>query len=224
MKSRGHKHQGRRKVWRIMLLIPLFIILIGAVRWAHANIELPKRSFSKNTDDPAYWEGCPDIDVQLLTPSEYTRPDKKRKTVNCIVIHYTANPGSTAQQNHDYFEGLKDTHETKASSHFIVGLDGEVIQNIPCREEAYANYPRNEDSISIECCHPDESGKFTDATYRTVVQLAAWCCKAFNVSPDDVIRHYDVSGKDCPKYYVEHEEAWDQMKQDIADQYQAIIH
>ena len=43
-----------------------------------------------------------------------------------IVIHYTANPGSTAQNNRDYFEGLKDSHETSVSSHFVVGLEGET--------------------------------------------------------------------------------------------------
>ena len=75
-----------------------------------------------------------------------------------IVLHYTANPGATAKQNRDYFEGLKDTHLTKASSHFIVGLDGEIVQCIPTWEVAYASNNRNGDTVSIECCHPDESG------------------------------------------------------------------
>lgn len=68
----------------------------------------------------------PDIDVQLLTVNEYSRPGTKTERINGIVIHYTANPGSTAMQNRNYFEGLKDSHITKASSHFIVGLDGEM--------------------------------------------------------------------------------------------------
>ena len=29
---------------------------------------------------------------------------------------------------------------------------------------------------------------------------------------DAVIRHYDVKGKLCPLYYVEHPEAWEQFK------------
>ena len=33
---------------------------------------------------------------------------------------------------------------------------------------------------------------------------------------DDVIRHYDVTGKDCPKYFVEHEEAWNAFKANVA--------
>ena len=43
-----------------------------------------------------------------------------------IVIHYTANPGASAMNNRDYFEGLKDSHITKASSNFVVGLEGEI--------------------------------------------------------------------------------------------------
>jgi N-acetylmuramoyl-L-alanine amidase len=30
-----------------------------------------------------------------------------------------------------------------------------------------------------------------------------------------VIRHYDVTGKECPKYYVEHETAWETFKDDV---------
>ena len=85
------------------------------------------------------WEGAPPINVELLTPNEWSRPQIALEQIDGIVVHYTANPGSTAQQNHDYFEGLKDSQSTKASSHFIIGLDGEVIQCIPSSEWAYAS-------------------------------------------------------------------------------------
>ena len=133
------------------------------------------------------------------------------------MIHYTANPGSTAQQNHDYFEGLKDSQSTKASSHFIIGLDGEVIQCIPSSEWSYASNDRNSDTLSIECCHPDESGQFNEATYQSMVELTGWLCHRFGLSSEDVIRHYDVTGKDCPKYFVEHEDAWVQFRQDVQE-------
>ena len=132
-----------------------------------------------------------------------------------IVIHYTANPGSTAMQNRDYFENLPETQEAQASSHFVVGIEGEVVQCIPTSEWSYASNQRNFDTISIECCHPDDSGEFTDETYNSVVQLAGFLCKRFNLTSDDVIRHYDVTEKLCPLYYVEHEDAWIQMKADI---------
>lgn len=163
------------------------------------------------------WEGAPPINVELLTPNEWSRPQIALEQIDGIVVHYTANPGSTAQQNHDYFEGLKDSQSTKASSHFIIGLDGEVIQCIPSSEWAYASNDRNRDTLSIECCHPDESGRFTDATYQSLVQLTGWLCHRFDLSAEDVIRHYDVTGKDCPKYFVEHEDAWVQFRQDVQE-------
>ena len=118
-------------------------------------------------------------------------------------------------QNRNYFEGLKDTHLTKASSHFIVGLEGEIIQCVPTWEVAYASNDRNIDTVSIECCHPDETGKFNEATYRKMVQLTAWLCEKFSLDENDVIRHYDVTGKNCPKYFVENEDAWEQFKEDV---------
>lgn len=157
----------------------------------------------------------PEIDVQLLDVNPYSRPGTETETITGIVVHYTANPGSTAQQNRDYFNGLKDSHETEASSNFIVGLDGEIIQCVPTWEMAYASNSRNIDTVSIECCHPDESGKFTDETYRSLVQLTAWLCVKFDLTEDQVIRHYDVTGKNCPKYFVENEAAWEEFKENV---------
>lgn len=158
----------------------------------------------------------PAIDVQLLDVNPYSRPGIQSNGITGIVIHYTANPGSTAQENRDYFNGLQYSHETSASSNFIVGLDGEIIQCVPTWEVAYASNDRNYDTVSIEVCHPDESGKFTDATYRSLVQLTAWLCVKFGITSDDVIRHYDVTGKNCPKYFVEHEDAWELFRENVS--------
>ena len=158
----------------------------------------------------------PDIDVQLLDVNPYSRPGIESDGITGIVIHYTANPGSTAQDNRDYFNGLQYSQETSASSNFVVGLDGEIIQCVPTWEVAYASNDRNYDTVSIEVCHPDESGKFTDKTYRSLVQLTAWLCVKFDLTADDVIRHYDVTGKNCPKYFVENEEAWAAFKENVS--------
>lgn len=157
----------------------------------------------------------PEIDVQLLDINEYSRPGTPSDPITGIVIHYTANPGSTAQQNRNYFNGLKDSKETQASSHFIVGLKGEIVQCVPSWEIAYASNERNHDTVSIECCHPDESGKFTEETYASVVRLTAWLCTKFGLTEQDVIRHYDVTGKNCPKYLVEHEKVWEAFREDV---------
>lgn len=157
----------------------------------------------------------PEMEVDLLTPNEYSRPETKTSRIRNIVIHYTANPGATAKQNRDYFEGLKDTHLTKASSHFIVGLEGEIIQCIPTWEVAYASNDRNYDTVSIECCHPDETGKFNQATYDSMVRLSAWLCLKFDLTEKDLIRHYDITGKICPKYFVNYPEKWTEFQNDV---------
>ena len=91
----------------------------------------------------------------------------------------------------------------------------ELVQCIPCSEIAYASNDRNVDTIAIECCIPDETGKFADATYNTLVHLTAWLVGRYDLDIDDVIRHYDVTGKSCPKYFVEFPLAWEELKEDI---------
>ena len=130
--------------------------------------------------------------------------------VNCIqTVSYT---------HLDYFEGLKDqsgSNTVSVSSNFVIGLDGEIIECVPVGEKAYASNERNADTVSIECCHPAADGKFTDETYDSLVKLTAWLCKQLDLSPKDVIRHYDVTGKACPKYFVDHEDAWKQFRKDV---------
>lgn len=170
---------------------------------------------SKKSEEPVKRVQRPEIREMLLTPNEFSRPQLELKEVNAVVIHYVANPGTSAKDNRNYFEGLKDSGATYASSNFIVGLEGEIIQCVPLDEVAYCSNNRNEDSISIECCHPDESGKFNDNTYQSLVHLTAWLCGRYNLTADKIIRHYDITGKNCPKYYVENEGAWTQFRLDV---------
>ena len=195
-----------------MPVIVILVIVIVLVGLQHGG---GKPEASQTTDS----SGIPDyIDVQLLDVNEYSRPGIALKQVNAIVVHYTANPGSTAQQNRDYFNNLQVSHTTKVSSHFVIGIDGEVVQCIPTKEMAYASHPRNSDTLAIECCHKAEDGAFTKETYDSLVKLTAYLCDKYNLTGEDVIRHYDVSGKKCPLYYVEHPEEWEEFKKDV-DQY-----
>ncbi len=161
----------------------------------------------------------PEITEDFLTVNINSRPGTSLKRVKGIVIHYTANPGTGAKANRDYFESRKDQEDTtanKVSSHFVVGLDGEIIQCIPLNEIAYASNDRNQDTISIECCHPGKNGKFNKKTYHSLVQLCAWLCDQYEIQDkSDIIRHYDVTGKLCPLYYVKHPSQWDKLKSDI---------
>ncbi len=157
----------------------------------------------------------PDLPIseQFLTVNEYSRPGLPlTDTPQYIVIHYTANPGSTAQNNRDYFENLKDTGQTYASAQFVIGLEGEIIQCVPCDEMSYCSNNLNEICISIEMCHPDEWGNFHDATYNNCVYLVAHLMNYYHMDMNQLIRHYDVTGKNCPRYFVEHEDRWEVFK------------
>ena len=62
----------------------------------------------------------PDWVVQDILPiNEYSRPGIALSEVNGVVVHYTGNPGTTAEQNRSYYKNLAETKETYASSHFV---------------------------------------------------------------------------------------------------------
>ena len=103
------------------------------------------------------------------------------------------------------------------SSHFVIGMEGEIVQCIPSTEMSYASNNRNSDTLSIECCHKDETGEFTEETYDSLVGFVAWLCGEFNIPVDEVIRHYDVTGKECPRYFALNEDAWEQFKKDVQE-------
>ena len=159
----------------------------------------------------------PDWQENFLTPNEYSRPGDPLEQVNSIFVHYTANPGTSAAQNRSYFEQQKDVHERSVSAHFIIGYEGEIIQCIPLDEIAYAVQTRNEDSISIECCFLAEDGSFTKETYDSLIELLAWLTDSYDLTPDDILRHYDCGGKKCPLYYTENPQEWEQLKADVKD-------
>ena len=162
----------------------------------------------------------PAVKKAFLTKNVNSRPGTPLEQVRGAVVHYTANPGTDAMANRNYFESRKDCEDAarnKVSSHYIIGLDGTIVQCIPEKEIAYASNERNEDTISIECCHPNKSGKFSEATYKALIQLLAYLCAKYDFGTDSIIRHYDVTGKPCPKYYVKHEGAWEKIKQEAYD-------
>lgn len=165
-------------------------------------------------------EGIPSSQ-DFLTVNEYSRPAEELKKVRNIFVHYTANPETSAAQNRSYFENLSETHETSASAHFIIGYEGEIVQCIPLEEIAYAVAGRNYDSLSIECCYLEESGKFTDETYRTLVHFTALLLDKYGLEAQDLRRHYDEGGKLCPKYYVENEGEWESFVKAVESQMQS---
>ena len=220
-KKTGNSGSGERRNRSgkgVSFLMLLLVLVLGAGAGLGGGYylwgwERPYTVDLKAVEVPDY------VEQDFIRKNIFSRPDVGRQKVDKIVIHYVANPGSTAKNNRDYFDSLADQDPQKsgssASSHFVVGLEGEVIQCIPVNEIAYANAPLNNTTVAIEVCHPDDSGKFNDATYESLVDLTAFLCRQLKLTPGDVIRHYDVNEKLCPKYYVEHEDAWEQFLKDV---------
>lgn len=201
----------------LTLIIILMLCIIGFLAYFPGSILIDY--FSKNANatqvlSPRLLNGL-EVKQMYLTPNDYSRPQTPLDKVNGIVIHYTANPGTSAENNRNYFESLAVKETTYASSHYIVGLQGEIIQCIPMTEIAYASNDRNMDTISIECCHPSETGEFTQETYESLVALTAALCVEYDLEEEDILRHYDVTGKLCPLYYVEHEDEWKVFRREV---------
>ena len=193
---------------RRILTFLIFALIISVAVALFYNLFVPDTKRVKKAQELLLPEW---VDEQLIHKHSTARTGILLEDINNIVIHYVGNPITSAKNNRDYFDKVSTT----VSSHFIVGLDGEVIQCVPIYERSAASNNRNKDTISIETCHPDESGKFNENTYNSLIKLTAYLCYEFDLSQDDVIRHYDVTGKICPKYYVENEEEWENFKSDV---------
>lgn len=223
MGTRGRRRARRRGRFVCGLMMTAVIVGAGIILGARLGKEPaprggtePKTPLAVQTQLPGTPEPAlsvpepPDwVRQELLPVNEYSRPGTPLEQVNGVVVHYVGNPGTTAKQNRSYFASLAQTHETWASSHFLIDTDGTVIQCVPLDEISYCSTVRNKDTIAIECCHPDAEGKFTPETMDSLVRLLNWLIEAYRLKREDVIRHYDVAGKECPVYYVKNPEAWE---------------
>lgn len=212
-KAEWKRRQRRRRytAWAITigLLLTFIILLVVGV------VSLVKNTFFREA--MGTWTEAGDVQIQasLLTPNEYSRSQQELKEVNGVVIHCVGSPGVTAVSNRNHFEQMKLQKKSAASMHFIVGLDGEIIQCIPVNETAYATAERNADTIAIEYCHNDEAGMPEEQTYWSLVKLTAKVCKEYKLTAADIMRHYDATGVNCPVYYVENGAEWAQFKADV---------
>ena len=138
------------------------------------------------------------------------------------MIHWTANTnkGADAVANRNYF----NTTNNWASTHYIVD-DKQIIRCLPDDEIGYhmgsSKYTRLADDIregkyspnyfllGIEMC-VNKDGDW-DKTYNATVELAAYLLRKHGLTVEDIYRHYDITGKDCPKMLLE-EEAWSNFK------------
>ncbi len=203
--KRKRKLRKGRIVMAVIIVATIVIMSCLVVKRINQNSEAKKVKNLAEIKIPDW------IDSQIIDVDGASRNGYKLKGVKDIVVHYVGNPGTTAQQNHDFYAG----NQSNVSSHFVVGLDGEIIQCIPINEWSAASNWRNNDTISIEVCHPDETGKFKKKTYSSLVKLVAWLENVCDIDESHVIRHYDITKKECPRYFVQHEDKWKTFKKNV---------
>ena len=203
-------------IYLLLKMIPRDDINVDALLESSSQIQVETIVETETEAEPLVVPK-PDIDKQLLTINDYSRPGDKVDAIEKVVIHYLGNPMTTAQENHDYFESLKDLENVSMSANFVIGIEGEIIEYVPPGEIAYASNSMNHLSISIENCHIDETGRFTEETYESCVHLTAYLVEKYGLEREDIIRHYDVTGKECPLYYVEHEDKWEKFRDDVME-------
>lgn len=151
------------------------------------------------------------ITDSLIPKNKYNRPGTK-STPKRICVHYTGDCGATAEQLSKYWQNVaagvfKDKPWSWTSAQYIVGLDGEVVRCIPDNEIAYAAANQNADTIHIEVCYRQKSGAFEEKSIAALGELVHSLMNKYAIPAGKVVRHYDLTGKLCPAYYVD-ENRW----------------
>lgn len=171
------------------------------------------------------------ITKDLLT-SKRNRPflrDEKTyslRKLKGVIAHWTANEGkgANAKANRNYFNNT----DRYASAHYIVD-DKTIIQCLYDNEVGYhvgANIYKADGNrikegsltpnyfvVGFEMC-VNKDGDW-NKTYKNSVDLAAYLLRKYEFTIHDLYRHYDITGKDCPKMMLT-ETAWQAFKTDIA--------
>lgn len=155
-----------------------------------------------------------EIKKELLTINKYSRPNLELKIVRGVVVHGAGIENYTAKNLRNYFEGNKK-RKKYSSSNYIIGLEGEVIMCVPENEIAYCSNSRDFDTISIKCCHYNIDGKFNEKTLESLKKLLKMLIKNNKLDKKNILRHYDITGKKCPLYFVDYEDKWDKFKNEL---------
>ena len=152
---------------------------------------------------------------------------RSTRNIKWIVVHFTANDGDSDESNARYFKN----NIVKASAHYFVD-DDSVTQSVPDNYVAYSvggdkykntkgakyfNIVNNTNSLNIELCDTVKNGKndLSAKTRANAILLIKQKAKKYGIDRNHIIRHYDVNGKNCPKYFVEDSYLWNRFLDDI---------
>lgn len=147
------------------------------------------------------------ITEKIIPINKYNRPGTTIKPKR-ICVHYTGDCGKSASQLVAYWNNVakgvfKDKPWSWTSAQYIIGLDGEITRCIPDNEMAYAAANQNVDTIHIEVCYKKQNGEFEKASITALEELVRHLMDKYKISADNVVRHYDLTGKHCPAYYID---------------------
>lgn len=163
----------------------------------------------------------PEMIEKFMKINKYGRPGTKRRRTTKIAFHFTGQHDVSAKNTVSYFSNVVangyrvNGRYIYASSHLVVGLQGELYHIVPFNEIAYTTNSANAYSIGVECATTGADDHYTDEEYKTMVKTGAWLAQTYKLDPRvDFIRHYDVTGKICPRYFVNNVKAWKQFKLD----------
>lgn len=144
------------------------------------------------------------------------------RVVKYIVMHYTGNYEDAAAGNANYFMGAN----RDASAHYFVD-DNSIWQIVGIKDKAwhcgtdYYYHPecRNTNSVGIEMCCTAGNYDMSAKTVENSAQLCAALCKYLGITDVDkyVVRHYDVSHKECPRPMVRNSSRWTAFKNRVKE-------
>lgn len=162
---------------------------------------------------------------KLLTKVNVTKFSGQPRAIKYIVIHYTANKGDTALNNAKYFENVN----RNSSAHYFVD-ENEIYQIVEDNDISwhcgvdyskgkakYWNICKNMNSIGIEMCSDyDKDYYISKKTMENTIELTKELMGKYNIPIENVVRHYDVTGKNCPAPWVKDNEIWNEFKKQLA--------
>ena len=153
--------------------------------------------------------------------SNYTKG--RKQPIQYIVVHYTANNGDSAEGNGNYFAQTNK----KTSEHYFVD-ENTIVQSVfdentawHCGAKSYRHEKcRNDNSIGVEMCsEKDSNGKYyiNEQTQNTAIKLIRVLMKKYNIPLENVLRHYDVTGKLCPEPFIRNQVQWLDFKKKLSE-------
>lgn len=151
------------------------------------------------------------ITENIIPKNKYNRPGTK-SIPERICVHYTGQAGADADKLALFYKNVAsgmfpDKPDSWTSTQYIIGLSGKKIRIIPDNEVAYAASGKNNGTVHIEVCYSKITGEFESASVSALRELVQELMKKYRIPAEKVLRHYDLTWKYCPWFYVD-ENRW----------------